>query len=359
MPMTNHIHGGDILTARQQFDGEILDFSANINPLGMPKEVYEAVAKAIANAVHYPDPLCRELAQGIAERDGVKPEQIICGNGAADLIFRLVFALRPKEAMVTAPSFAEYEQALDAGGCKVHRHLLLRENKFALTEAIIDSLSPELDMLFLCNPNNPTGSQIEADLLKRILDRCGELNILLVLDECFLELSDNGNTSGMATMLNAYSNLLILRAFTKSYAVPGLRLGYCLSSNSELITKLARAGQPWSVSSPAQAAGLAALRCPEHPAVARELIRTEREYLKREFEALHLTVFPSTANYLLFCTEGIGNLKERLISRGILIRSCANYAGLDKNYYRIAVRQHSENKRLIEAMRKEFTDYED
>ena len=349
--MTNHIHGGDIITAKQQFSGDILDFSANINPLGMPDEVKSAVLDSIEGSVHYPDPFCRKLTKGIAERDRVEPNYVLCGNGAADLIFRLVFATRPKEAMVTAPAFAEYEQALTAGGCSVHYHFLLRENGFALTDDILSSLHSGLDMLFLCNPNNPTGRQIEQRLLTRILNRCVELNILLVLDECFLELSDTENREGLAPILAEYPNLFILRAFTKSYAIPGLRLGYCLSSNGRLISKLILAGQPWSVSAPAQAAGIAALKCPDHPADARKIIRTQREFLNREMMALGLTVFSSAVNYILFSTGGINDLKERMIKQGILIRSCANYKGLGDDYYRVAVRQNAENIRLVEALR--------
>ena len=348
--MTNHVHGGDIITAKQQFSGDILDFSANINPLGMPEEVMNRALYSIAQSVHYPDPFCRELTKGIAARDNVQSDYVLCGNGAADLIFRLVFSIRPKEGMVTAPAFAEYEQALTAGGCNVHYHFLLRENGFALKEDILSTLHSGLDVLFLCNPNNPTGRQIEQGLLTRILNRCAELNILLVLDECFLELSDTENREGLAPLLAEYPNLFILRAFTKSYAIPGLRLGYCLSSNRQLIEKLTLAGQPWSVSAPAQAAGIAALNCPNHPAAAREIIKTEREFLNQEMSALGITAFPSAVNYILFCADGINDLKERMIKLGILIRSCANYKGLGDDYYRVAVRQKAENKRLAEAL---------
>ncbi|MEG2989662.1 MAG: aminotransferase class I/II-fold pyridoxal phosphate-dependent enzyme, partial [Oscillospiraceae bacterium] len=197
--------------------------------------------------------------------DGVATEQVLCGNGAADLIFRLAYGLRPQRALITAPTFSEYRQALEAVNCKVLSHRLLAENDFALTEGILNDITEELDICFLCTPNNPTGRVIEAALMERILARCAENQVLLVVDECFLELTAESN-EGLAGRLDRYPNLVLLRAFTKSYAMPGLRLGYCLTANAELLEKLARCGQPWSVSGPAQAAGLAALEyCPDHP----------------------------------------------------------------------------------------------
>lgn len=347
----NHSHGGDLLTAQSQYRGEIADFSANLNPLGMPETVRVAAAQAARGAVHYPDPLCRVLTAGIAARDGVEATQVICGNGAADLIFRLAFAERPKKALLTAPTFSEYEQALRAADCAIEYHYLRQSEDFALTARVLDDLTENVDVAFFCTPNNPTGSPIAPDLMEQILVRCAEKHIRLVVDECFLELSDAAETGGLAGVLTRYPNLLLLRAFTKSYAMPGLRLGYGLTADAALLEKLHLCAQPWSVSTPAQAAGVAALRERLHPLLARELIGAERARLTREMTALGLKVYPSAVNYLLFRAEGVADLKEKMLQHGVLLRSCANYVGLGEDYYRAAVRLKGENEMLLRGLR--------
>ena len=349
--MKEYTHGGDIVGARAVWQGELLDFSANLNLLGMPESVRKAAAEAVREAVHYPDPLCRELRAAIARRDGVTPEQVLCGNGAADLVFRLAFSQRPRRVLVTAPTFSEYEDAVRAAGGEVVYHRLTPENDFDLTEAVLDDLDDGVDMAFFCTPNTPTGRLIDPALMDRILVRCREKGIRAVVDECFLSLADPGERAGFTGRLEAFPDLVLLRAFTKSFALPGLRLGYCLSADADLMDRLSRCAQPWSVSGPAQAAGLAALREPLHPFLARRLIATERTWLTGQLQAMGLRPFPSLANYILFQAEGQSDLKERLLEHGVLIRSCANYVGLGSDYYRVAVRLRRENERLIRAMR--------
>lgn len=348
--MKEYTHGGDIVGAREIWKGELLDFSANLNPLGMPESVRKAAEEAVGEAIHYPDPLCRGLCAAIARRDSVAPEQVLCGNGAADLVFRLAFSRRPRRVLVTAPTFSEYEDAVRAAGGEVVYHRLTPENDFDLTEAVLDDLDDSLDMAFFCTPNNPTGRLIDRALMLRILERCREKGIRAVVDECFLSLSDPGEQMSLAGELEHFPDLVLLRAFTKSYAMPGLRLGYCLSADAALLDGLSRCAQPWSVSGPAQAAGLAALAEPEHPARARQLIALERAWLTDALRALGLQVFPSQVNYILFRAPEVDDLKERLLAHGVLIRSCANYVGLGRDYYRVAVRPHRENEGLIGAM---------
>lgn len=346
-----YTHGGDILTAQNQYHGPVLDCSANLNLLGMPPAVRTAAEGAVAQAVHYPDPFCRALAAGIAQRDGVRPEHVLCGNGAADLIFRFCFALRPQKAVVTAPTFSEYEQALAAAGCGVAHHLLREEDGFAVTAALLDGLTEDVDVLFLCNPNNPTGRPVDAAVMDRVLEHCREKRIRMVVDECFLELTDGGPGLGLAHRIEEFPNLLLLRAFTKSYAMPGLRLGYCLTADASLMERLKLCAQPWSVSGPAQAAGLAAIGEPDWPAKARSAVAVERPALETGLRELGCTVYPSWTNYLLFRVPGVSDLKERLVVRGVLIRSCANYVGLEPDFYRVCVHTHDNNRRLLAAMK--------
>ena len=344
-----YTHGGDLLTARSRYGGPVLDFSTNLNPLGMPPEVRQAAASADGEA--YPDPLCRVLRQAIAAHDGVEPEQIICGNGAADLIFRLAFALRPQKALLTAPTFSEYEGALTCVGCQVERYALDRAQAFDLDGGFLNAVTPGIELVFLCTPNNPTGRLISADLLVEIASKCETVGARLVVDECFLPLSDGGGV-GLTPYLAEFPHLFLLRAFTKSYAMAGLRLGYGLSADTGLLERLGKFAQPWSVSAPAQAAGVAAFTlCPHWPEEARALVARERPLLAAGLGELGCAVVPSQANYLLFQAKNRPDLKETLLQRGILIRSCANYHNLGPDWYRVCVKGGEDNRRLLAALR--------
>ena len=189
--MVKLVHGGDIYSARERIEGEIIDFSANLNPLGLPDSVRSALCDAMDTFCCYPDPLCRELVEEIAKNEQVDKKNILCGNGAADLIFRVVWAIRPKNALVAVPTFAEYQLALNACGCHVEQFMMKEEQDFTLTEEFLSCIRPETDLVFLCNPNNPTGQLIDRKLLERILVRCAACGTMLVVDECFRDFLDN------------------------------------------------------------------------------------------------------------------------------------------------------------------------
>lgn len=345
------IHGGDVYSARQKMKQEPLDFSANINPMGMPPGAVRAAADALQQCTQYPDPLCRELRAALAAYEGIPAEQIVCGNGAADLIFRIVAATHPQRALLLEPTFAEYEQALRAMDCSIAYFPLQESEGFVLPEAFLQQLTPEINLLFLCNPNNPTGRTVPPALLREIWKRCEEAGILLVVDECFNEFLEHPEQNTLKDVLETGANAVILKAFTKSFAMPGLRLGYGLCGNRDLAERIFFCGQPWGVSIPAQAAGIAALQEQGYLERMRRLIQTERRWLSENLARLGLCVFPSEANYILFRTETEIPLRERMEQRGVLIRACGNYRGLDDRYYRIAVRGHGENERLIAALK--------
>lgn len=345
------IHGGDVYSARQKMKQEPLDFSANINPMGMPPGAVRAAADALQQCTQYPDPLCRELRAALAAYEGIPAEQIVCGNGAADLIFRIVAATHPQRALLLEPTFAEYEQALRSMDCSIAYFPLQESEGFVLPEAFLQQLTPEINLLFLCNPNNPTGRTVSPALLQEIWKRCEEAGILLVVDECFNEFLEHPEQNTLKDVLETGANAVILKAFTKSFAMPGLRLGYGLCGNGDLAERIFSCGQPWGVSIPAQAAGVAALQEQGYLERMRRLIQTERRWLSENLARLGLCVFPSEANYILFRTETEIPLRERMEQRGVLIRACGNYRGLDNRYYRIAVRGHGENERLIAALK--------
>ncbi len=341
------VHGGDWAGFEEAYGYRPLDFSANISPLGMPKGIQNAIIGSLADADRYPDPLCRSLTGEIAAFEAVAQDHILCGNGAADLLFRMVLSLRPQKALVPAPSFFEYEAALDTVMCGVKRYPLTEENGFKMDDGFIEAISGEISMVFLCQPNNPTGVTCGRAFLEKALAQCGQRGAVLVIDECFNGFLDRPQAHTMQGFLCDNPHLVILKSFTKLYAMAGVRLGYCLCSDEGLLEKMRCAGQPWAVSDMAQKAGVAALHEREYVQSVRELVRRERWWLMKCLSGLGFHVVPGEANYLLFC--GPAGLERAMREKGILIRDCANYHGLGEGWYRVAVKSHEENMRLAEA----------
>lgn len=333
-----------------------LDFSANLNPLGMPKEVKEALVRSAEDFARYPDPDCTKLRQALSVYEQFPMERIVCGNGAADLIYRIVSAVHPKQALICAPSFCEYEKALLEFGSSVTYFYLREEENFAVSEKITEALTEETDICFICSPNNPVGNTVAPRLLERITECCYEKKILLVVDECFLPFVRNGTEKSAVRCMR--ENTVVLKAFTKIYAMAGIRLGYGLFGSGKMAARVQEAGQSWSVSGPAQTAGIAALTVDGYEEKTVSVIERERIYLDEELRAMGLRCYPAEADFLLFCVlreteegyKGRG-LAERLLEKGTAIRSCENYEGLRRGYYRIAVKNHEENALLLEQIK--------
>ena len=338
-----HTHGGDVY----RYNG-CIDFSANCNPLGTPAGVIEAIKKSAESVCHYPQVGSGRLREAIGKYEQVSPGQIFCGNGAAEVVFALCQALRPKEALLQAPTFAEYEQALNSVQCKISHYDTKEENRFDIMPEYLDYVSDKLDILFLCNPNNPTGMTIDRAFLSEVLCRCIKNNVLMVVDECFVDFLEDPESWSMKDELFHTGKLFILKAFTKRYGMAGVRLGYGLSSDEALLERMAQVTQPWNVSGIAQEAGLAALKEEEFVREGRRIVFEERGYLMDGLEKLGFHVFPSKANYIFF--KGPEDLFEKCLSKGFLIRDCRNYRGLCPGYFRIAVKLHEENKKLLSAL---------
>lgn len=343
------VHGGDWAGYRARFGHDALDFSANVSPLGLPQGVADAIVAALPTADRYPDPLCRELRTALSRAEQLPEPWILCGNGAADLIYRLVWTLKPRRALLPAPTFAEYAAALESVGCEVKRKTLHEADDFAVTEAFVQAVNQSIDLVFLCQPNNPTGQITPPELVQRLVRRCADCGAVLVVDECFLDFLQQRDALTAKPLLQTAPNLVILKAFTKLYAMAGVRLGYALCSNTALLAKMQAAGQPWGVSSLAQAAGAAALRETAYADAVRALIADQRPRLAAGLRALGLQVIEGSANYLLFrAPETLG---AALQQRGVCLRSCGNYPGLSAGWYRTAVRTAPENEQLLQTMR--------
>lgn len=346
--MEKLVHGGDWAGYKARFGKEPLDFSANVSPLGLPPGVKKALENPLA-AERYPDPLCREVRAALGRFFAVPDSWVLCGNGAADLIWRLAMVLRPERGLVTAPSFAEYETAMAFAGCCTERFFLYEKNDFAVTKDFAARIRPGTGLVFLCQPGNPTGQTVSREVILEALHRCRTAGAKLVVDECFIGFLDERESITSTKLLADWPELVILGAFTKLWAMAGLRLGWCLCSDTALLQKLAAAAQPWSVNGPAQAAGIAALQDEEYPESVRRLLRTERPRMIAALQALGLRVVPGKANYLLFYVRQ--PLQEALGQRGIVIRSCENYPGLGRGWYRTAIRTPGENNALLAAMK--------
>lgn len=343
---TENPHGGD------RYGRPVaLDFSANTNPLGTPAAVRRAVADCADRLDHYPDPYCRRLCQAIAAYEGVPERYILCGNGAAELIYSFCTAKRPKRAMELAPTFLEYSAALEQIGCQMVRYELSPERDFRLEDGLLSALERERpEVLFLCNPNNPTGRLIPAELLERIAAFCRKTHTFLFVDECFLDLTDCAQTASLKAELARMPELFILKAFTKSFGMAGLRLGYGLCADEKLLRAMGQSVQPWNISIPAQEAGAAALGETAFLQRARAVIRTQREWLIEQLRGLGMAVCPSDTNFLLFYSEL--PLYDALLEQGLRIRPCENYPGLCRGWYRIAVKRQEENQILIDAIQR-------
>lgn len=357
------MHGGDIY--RQAVSH---DFSVNVNPLGVPERVRTALQAAIGRVEEYPDPQHEKLVHALSETLGVSGDRLLIGNGASELIMAICHAVRPESAMITAPSFSGYRAALHAvlPDSRIFRYDLCGEHAFLPDEGLIAAvLEKKPELLILTDPNNPNGLLVPSELLARLLDACEQTGTLLLLDACFMELAVRDGDMPCLVLRDFPSRApwIELRAFTKSFAIPGVRLGYAVCSGRALADRVRRQLPEWNLSVFAEEAGCACLAALDSLQDAHSLILRERTYLSRELSAMTggsgektITVFPSDANFLLLRYEpdvcwGRAELYRTLLDRGILIRDCSDYEGLGVGWYRIAVRPHAENELLIRAIR--------
>ena len=335
-------HGGDIYA----YDRDLLDFSVNLNPLGMPDRVLRAVREHAEEYDRYPDPHCRALRRALSVRESAPEKWLVFGNGAADLIVRLCMVLKPKRALLPAPTFSEYEKAVRLAGGEVRRFFLRQEAGYQVTADYADAVQPGDSVVILCNPNNPTGALAEPGTVEALLSACGQVGAVLVVDECFLPFTDGRSCQ---SRLRAYPNLMVLRAFTKLYAMAGLRLGYLMCADEDLAGRIGAWGQSWSVSAPAQVAGLAAVSEEGWPERTRRFLRMERPWMTDALGALGFFVYPSHSNFLLF--QARPDLWDRAMARGVMLRPCSNFPGLDGSYFRIGLKKRVQNEMLLQVLK--------
>jgi threonine-phosphate decarboxylase len=352
------IHGGNIREVQNKYGlskSAVLDFSASISPFGPPRGVKEVIKKSIDALPNYPDSDCLELRQAIAAYRQIYRDNILVGNGSTELIHLIARVLTPKQALIPTPTFAEYEDAvrLTGGRCIFVKARPDKDFSWPM-ETILGRLN-QADILFLCTPNSPTGYLMpEADIYN-IIHACKKHKIVLVIDETFLDFVDGGEQRSFVSLAARTSNIIVLRSFTKLYALPGLRLGYLVGGKT-LVRKLSRMQPPWMVNALAQAAGLEALKDRPYAAQTVVQLNLEKEWLIAELSKTPgLLPYHSAANFILcrIATKKIDSaaLTDEMARKGILIRNCSAYQGLDKYFIRVAVRTREENARLISSLR--------
>ena len=350
--MQQNIHGGDIYSRQIR-----LDFSVNGNPLGMPDAAAQALRDAAAHVGEYPDITAAALTEAVSRMLSgecgreIPEEYLLFGNGASELFLAIVRAFSPEQIVIPVPSFYGYEYAAEAAGSHIEYVYLPEETGFCPGQELLQALTEETDLLFLTNPNNPTGQLMNTEYLHQLLEHCRQQGIIVVLDECFVEFceTDREQPKSMLGETWQYDNLLLVRAFTKSFAMPGVRLGYLVCSNAELREKIRRQLPEWNLSVFAQRAGIACAEQAEgHLQNTVEYVKTERAYLRKGLEKLGIRVVPGEADFLLLYTTQ--PIYDRLLAKGILIRNCENFRGLGAGYYRIAVKKHEENEVLLQEL---------
>ncbi len=346
-------HGGNVhaLARRLNISPEqVLDFSASINPLGPPMEVLESLRARLGFLLrHYPEPEAHAFRAALAARLGLSPDQIIIGNGSNELIHLLPRLFDSGRALILSPAFSEYEAGLRAAGWGVEHFICPVGPGFDLA-SVEERLEAGFELVYLARPTNPAGQVWPSDLILHLARLQEKRGRWLVVDEAFIEFTDEPS---LVKELAGHPALIVLGSLTKFYALPGLRLGFA-AAGSEIIEGLEAAKAPWSVNSLAQEAGLGCLDQKEFAARTRTLIQTERPRLARALGGLGLEVFPSEANYVLARLKkkhpSAGEVGRRLAEKAILVRNCADFVGLDERHLRLAVRRLEENERLIKEL---------
>jgi histidinol-phosphate aminotransferase len=343
----NAIHGGDIYR-----NHVTMDFSVNVNPLGIPDDVKKALHTSVDISNQYPDLYAEKLSNAVSKMLDIPKEYLTFGNGASELFMAIAHEIRPQKTVIPIPSFYGYEYVANAIDSEIIYYSTKEEDKFELKEDFFSVLTEDVDIVFIANPNNPTGNLINKDFLIKLVKYCNEKGIYVVLDECFIDFC--GAEYSVIKEITKYPNLLLVRAFTKIFSIPGVRLGYLVSANYNLTQKIKRHLPEWNISVFAQAAGCECAKQTPFLENTVKYIRHEREYMEEKLKELikehGIKVYPTTANFILIYSDQ--PLYEKLLGKGILIRDCSNFRGLSKGFYRIAVKNRAENEAFIKAIGK-------
>ncbi len=353
-PHLDRTHGGNVDAWARSSGvevGELLDFSASINPLGPPSSAREAFVESYAEILRYPDPYGDKLKEALAERHGLSPTEVLLGNGSTQLIYLLCAALRPRNALIVGPAFSEYANALTLIGAKVASFNLSPDNSFQFsTKRLSAAWDKDCDIVFLATPNSVTGQMIPKVEIEKLAHIALARKTIVVIDEAFVDFVE---TESIKALVRRNPYLIVLRSLTKYYALPGLRLGYLLGETGR-VAELAAYQEPWSINGPALNVALACLKDSSFATKTERWLERERKFLFERLTALEgLHPLASRTNFLLVQIERSHGdalrLRSFLLQKNILIRACETF-GLGVNYFRIAIKQRKDNQRLLAAL---------
>ncbi|BBU34473.1 pyridoxal phosphate-dependent aminotransferase [Veillonella nakazawae] len=367
------IHGGNIFQfAHEQGiePYEVVDFSANINPLGPSQRGLDALNAQLRYISHYPDATNDDVLNAIADTYGMDKHQIIVGNGAAELLYAICRLPGYTGAFVPAPGFSEYKEALEASKIPV-RDIFYRPREddngkpyFEVPYLALETFAAELKgqdgriIVFLGNPNNPDGTLLDKDHIRTVASMLKDANSLLVIDESFIDFVGNDplqdNEHSMRSLVNEFDNIIVVHSFTKFYAVPGLRIGAAFA-NETLITQLQQYIPSWSVNTLAQAYTKSALNDVDYIKRTKQELNDEKAFMYNALDAIEgITVYPPSANFMLFQVnqEGItaNYINEELKKYNMIVRNCDSYVGLTNHWVRIAIKDHDTNIKLVDKL---------
>ena len=351
--MTKDLHGGNIYKFQREGKNDILDYSSNINPLGVPQKFIDIAKESFDKLVNYPDPYYIDLRKKIAEFNSVDMTNIIVGNGATEILFLYVKALKPKKVLILAPCFAEYERALKSFSAEINYFELKESDNFYPN---IENLKKEIetnsyDLLLFCNPNNPTGQFVKLEDIKEVVDTCENKNTKIFVDEAFIEFIENWYEKTVSLFRN--KNIFIMRAFTKFFAIPGLRLGYGIGFDEEILNRMWDEKEPWTVNTFANLAGLIMLDDKEYIEKSEKWISEEKEFIYKELsEFQYLKAYKTECNFILLKIHNISStsLRDKMIEKNILIRDASNFKFLDYHFVRLAIKDRESNIKVLEAL---------
>ena len=357
------LHGGDLDSISSAYEiprDEIIDFSGNINPLGISPLAKKELAENLDLISTYPDRNYNALRTSISNYVGVDPDHIIVGNGSTELISLMIQMKKPKELIILGPTYSEYEREAMLAGSQVKYAQLREENDYQLdVSELLDQLTDEIDMLVLCNPNNPTSTCIHLPELKIILDRCKEKDIFLMIDETYVEFVENIELVAATSLIPNYDNLLILRGISKFFSAPGLRLGYGMSSNTDLLEQMNHHKNPWTINILASFAGQVMLGDLDYINKTRRLFNRQRDLIYTELLALEtIKVYKPEANFVLFKLLDdklkASDIYEKMLAQKMLVRDASSFPFLNDRFLRFCFLLPEQNKALLEALKLEL-----
>ena len=356
----DHFHGSDLEKIEAIYHikkEDIVSFSANVNPLGISPRIRRELADHLDVISRYPDREYTALRCAMAVYAGTEPDHILVGNGATELISLFIQNLQPKKALILGPTYSEYERAITLAGGQTSCYPLQEEQNFQMdVRDLCSRLSEDLDLLVLCNPNNPTGTAVNRQSLREIFSVCKGLGITVLVDETYVEFTPQEAEISAVPLTGEFKNLIILRGTSKFFAAPGLRLGYAITGDTSLLTKAEGRKDPWGINSIAELAGQLMFSDTEYIRQTRQLIFGERTRLYEELSTWDsIKLYPTMGNYQLvrILKEGVTSRQvfEHCIRQGLMIRDCSNFPTLDDRYFRFCFMLPQDNDRLVQALR--------